>query len=86
MLYEVCIIIEPKPYLNDPEGETILKDLILKGGYNMVKSVRSAKMLKLVLEANDAKDAEDLVRRVCDELRIYNPLVSNLAILSITKL
>ncbi len=75
--YLVNVIIENKPYINDPEGETILKDLIAKGGYSSVKAVRTAKMLNITIEAKDRNDAEDTVKRLCDELRIYNPVVSN---------
>ena len=75
--YLVSVIIENKPYVNDPEGETILKDLIAKGGYSSVKTVRTAKMLNITIEARDRKDAEDTVKKLCDELRIYNPVVSN---------
>lgn len=75
--YLVSVIIENKPYVNDPEGETILKDLIAKGGYSSVRTVRTAKMLNITIEAKDRKDAEDTVKRLCDELRIYNPVVSN---------
>jgi len=75
--YLVSVVIENKPYINDPEGETILKDLIAKGGYSSVKTVRTAKMLNITIEAKDRKEAEDTVKRLCDELRIYNPVVSN---------
>lgn len=75
--YLVSVIIENKPYINDPEGETILKDLIAKGGYFSVKAVRTAKMLNITIEAKDRNDAEDTVKKLCDELRIYNPVVSN---------
>jgi len=75
--YLVSVIIENKSYINDPEGETILKDLIAKGGYSSVKTVRTAKMLNITIEAKDRKDAEDTVKKLCDELRIYNPVVSN---------
>lgn len=75
--YLVSVIIENKPYINDPEGETILKDLIAKGGYTSVKSVRTAKMLSIAIEAKDSKEAEETVKKLCDELRIYNPVVSN---------
>ncbi len=75
--YLVSVIIENKPYINDPEGETILKDLIAKGGYTSVKSVRAAKMLSIAIEAKDSKEAEETVKKLCDELRIYNPVVSN---------
>ncbi len=77
MEYKINVIIEPKPYLNDPEGDTILKDLIIKSSYSSVKSVRTAKMLRIVVEANDELEAKSIVRQLCDELRIYNPLVSN---------
>jgi len=77
MEYKVNVIIEPKSYLNDPEGETILKDLIIKNGYSSVKGVRTAKMLIIDIEANNELEAKNIVRQLCDELRIYNPLVSN---------
>ncbi|MFQ5940936.1 MAG: phosphoribosylformylglycinamidine synthase subunit PurS [Nitrososphaerales archaeon] len=75
--YVVRVVIENKSYINDPEGETILKDLIVKGGYTSVKSVRTAKMLSIMIEAEDSKNAENTIRKLCDELRIYNPVVSN---------
>jgi len=81
--YLVSVIIENKAYINDPEGETILKDLIAKGGYSTVKAVRTAKMLNITIEARDRKDAEDTVRKLCDELRIYNPVVSNCKVESV---
>ncbi len=73
----VQVIIENKPYINDPEGETIHKDLIMKGGYSNVKSVRSAKMLKMVVISRSKVDAQATVKSLCQELRIFNPVVSN---------
>jgi phosphoribosylformylglycinamidine synthase subunit PurS len=73
----VQVIIENKPYINDPEGETIHRDLILKGGYSDVQSVRSAKMLKMVVNSKTERDAEATVKELCQELRIFNPVVSN---------
>jgi phosphoribosylformylglycinamidine synthase subunit PurS len=73
----VQVIIENKPYINDPEGETIHRDLILKGGYSNVQSVRSAKMLKMVVNSKTKMDAEATVKELCQELRIFNPVVSN---------
>ncbi|HEX9677243.1 phosphoribosylformylglycinamidine synthase subunit PurS [Nitrososphaera sp.] len=72
----VQVIIENKPYINDPEGETIHRDLVLKGGYSQVQSVRSAKMLKMAVSARSEKDAEKTVQKLCEELRIFNPVVS----------
>lgn len=73
----VQVIIENKPYINDPEGETIHRDLVVKGGYSEVKSVRSAKMLKMSVNAATEKEAEKTVQKLCEELRIFNPVVSN---------
>ncbi|MFN4336333.1 MAG: phosphoribosylformylglycinamidine synthase subunit PurS [Candidatus Nitrosocaldus sp.] len=75
-LYKVNVLIENKPYISDPEGDTILKDLIVKGGYNNVKSIRVAKMLKVEVEADSAEDAKDMVKRMCEDLRLYNPVLS----------
>lgn len=72
----VQVNIENKPYLSDPEGDTILRDLVLKGGYSAVESIRSAKALKMTVKARNAKHAEKTVRRLCEELRIFNPIVS----------
>jgi phosphoribosylformylglycinamidine synthase len=69
--------IENKHFLDDPEGETILNDLILKEGYNNIVSVRTAKTLRIELFAKDIKDATFKVKEMCDNLRIYNPIVSN---------
>ena len=38
--YSVLVSIANKKYLPDPEGETILKDLILRGGFVEVEAVR----------------------------------------------
>lgn len=73
----VQVIIENKPYINDPEGETIHRDLVVKGGYSNVQSIRSAKMLKMVVNSKTEHDAEAIVKKMCQELRIFNPVVSN---------
>ncbi|MEM1942089.1 MAG: phosphoribosylformylglycinamidine synthase subunit PurS [Candidatus Nitrosocaldus sp.] len=75
-VYRINVLIENKPYISDPEGDTIRKDLVVKGGYHNVKSIRVAKMLKVEVEANSAEDAKDTVRRMCEDLRLYNPVLS----------
>jgi phosphoribosylformylglycinamidine synthase PurS subunit len=81
----VQVIIENKPYINDPEGETIHRDLVVKGGYSNVQSVRSAKMLKMVVNSKTERDAEATVKKLCQELRIFNPVVSNCTVKSTGK-
>lgn len=78
--FTVHVTIENKPGINDPEGETILNDLVLKGSYSSVTKIRSAKMLKFTIKEKDKKSAEKKVRQLCDELRIYNPMVSQITV------
>lgn len=79
-LFKVSVIIENKPEINDPEGETILHDLILKGNNSSIKKIRSAKMLKFEVDAKNKKIAEKIVMDLCNEFRIYNPLVSRVVV------
>ena len=78
--YTVHVAIENKPGISDPEGETILKDLVLKGSYSSVKKIRSAKMLKFKITEKNKSSAEKKIRKICDEFRIYNPMVSKITI------
>ena len=79
-LYDVDVIIENKPNISDPEGETILNDLVLKNKNSSIKKIRTGKILKFTVEATDKKKAEKTVENICQELRIFNPLVSNVVI------
>ena len=78
--FSVHVTIENKPGISDPEGETILNDLVLKGAHVAVTGIRTAKMLKFAITEDDAESAKAAVRRICDELRIYNPLVSRIEV------
>ena len=44
--YWVHVTIENKSGISDPEGETILNDLVLQGKLSSVSKIRSAKLLK----------------------------------------
>ena len=78
--YLVHVTIENKPGVSDPEGQTILNDLVLKGNYTSISKIRSGKMLKFHINEKNKKLAEQKIRTVCDELRIFNPLVSMVSI------
>ena len=78
--YSVDVIIENKPVINDPEGDTILNDLVLTGKFSNVKKIRSAKMLKFSITEKNKKLAESKVLKICNDLRIYNPLVSKVTV------
>ena len=78
--FEIHVIIENKTGISDPEGETILKDLVLKGSYSSVSKIRTAKMLKFIIKEKNKKSAEEKIRKLCDDLRIFNPMVSQISI------
>ncbi|NND86116.1 MAG: phosphoribosylformylglycinamidine synthase subunit PurS [Nitrosopumilus sp.] len=74
--FEVDVVIENKPGISDPEGETILNDLVLKGIHKTVSKIKAAKMLKFTIKEKDKKTAQSKIQEICDDLRIYNPMVS----------
>ena len=78
--FEVQVTIENKPGISDPEGSTILKDLVLKGSYKSVSRIRTAKMLKFQITEKTKQSAEKKINELCDELRIYNPMVSKVTL------
>ena len=79
-VFNVSVIIENKPGISDPEGKTILNDLILKGSHKTVSKIKTAKMLKFTINEKDKKTAQNKIKEICDELRIYNPMVSKVTI------
>ena len=78
--YWVHVTIENKPGISDPEGETILNDLVLQGKFSSVSKILSAKLLKFQINEKNKKLAEKKIEQLCDELRIFNPMVSKLSI------
>lgn len=84
--FVICVTIENKDHINDPEGETIQKDLIIKGGYSSVESVRTAKTLKITITEKNQTEAEKVVRNLCEDLRIYNPVVSKCTVRSLGRI
>lgn len=80
VIFIVNVTIENKPGISDPEGDTILNDLVLKGSHKNISKIKTAKMLKFTIKEKDKKTAEKKVQEICDELRIYNPMVSKVTI------
>ena len=78
--FTVHVTIENKPGISDPEGERILNDLVVKGTHKTVTKIKTAKMLKFTIKEKDKKAAESKIQKICDELRIYNPMVSKVTI------
>jgi phosphoribosylformylglycinamidine synthase len=81
----VEVVLENKPAARDPVGQTIQKDLLAKKGYDMVTNVRSGQYLRIYLKAADESKAKEIVDKMCNDLRIFNPVTQNLTILTVMK-
>ena len=77
-MFSVEIVISNKPQARDPEGETIMRDLIHRGGVASVKEVRTGKLLAVKVEASSEEEARSRVVAMCNDLRIYNPVAHSL--------
>ena len=83
MLWEVEVVLENKKAARDPVGETIKRDLLAKKGYNMISQVRSGQYLRINIESLSLKQAKDTVEKMCNDLRIFNPVTQTLTILNV---
>ncbi len=84
MEYIVEVVLTNKEKAKDPVGTTIKRDLLAKKGYDMVSTVRSGQYLKITLGAESPDQAKNIVDKMCNELRIFNPVTQNLIILNVT--
>lgn len=80
MTYDVEVVITNKKQARDPEGETIHKYLILKQGIKAVESVRSGKYLLFKVKASSPEEAVEVIKRICEKYRIYNPTVHDIEV------
>ena len=69
----MSVVISNKPGVREPEGETILHDLVAKSGFEQVESIRAGKYLRVKVVASDSSTAKKLVEKMCNDLRIFNP-------------
>ncbi|MBS7622086.1 phosphoribosylformylglycinamidine synthase subunit PurS [Candidatus Bathyarchaeota archaeon] len=79
-IFTVEVIIENKKMARDPEGETIARELVSRGGFSEVKSIRAGKYLRLHVQATDSEEAERIVNKMSNTLRLFNPVVHNCTI------
>lgn len=83
--YIVEVVLENKAAARDPIGDTIQKDLLAKKGYSIVSKVRSGQYLRIYLSAEGESEAKTVVDKMCNDLRIFNPVTQNLTILKVSK-
>jgi len=79
-LFPIEIIISNKPQARDPEGETIARDLIHKEGFHAIRDVRTGKLLSVVVEAENEDSACNLAVKMCNDLRLYNPVAHSISV------
>jgi len=79
-VFSVEILISNKPQARDPEGETIMRDLIHKHGFEFIKEVRMGKLLAVKVEATDEEEASTKVVSMCNDLRLYNPVAHSITV------
>lgn len=80
IVFSVEIVISNKPQARDPEGETIIRDLIHKSGFDSVKEVRTGKLLAVRVEAANEEEALHRVVLMCNDLRLYNPVAHSFTV------
>ena len=80
----VEVVLENKPAARDPVGETIKRDLLAKKGYNSVSNVRSGQYLRIYIKASNQEEAKTIVNKMCNDLRIFNPITQNFNILKVS--
>ncbi len=72
--FKVEIVIKNKPSLADPEGITIERDLINKGGYSQITNVRTGKYILLEIDTETPSKAKETITEMVNTLRISNPV------------
>ena len=71
------MLVRPKPGILDPQGDAVLGSLHHLGFG--VGEVRVGRVIDLELEAGDAEQAREDVRRMCEQL-LTNPLIETFEI------
>jgi phosphoribosylformylglycinamidine synthase len=79
-VFTVKVVVSNREGASDPEGQTIFRDLVSKSGFKQVIGIRSGKFLGVSVEAPDSASAKQIVMRMCDELRIYNPAAHSVTV------
>jgi phosphoribosylformylglycinamidine synthase len=72
------VVVEPKPGVNDPQGEAIFGGL-RSLGYAGVAGVRSGRFFRVRLRAADAESARMTAAAMCDQL-LANPVIETYSI------
>jgi phosphoribosylformylglycinamidine synthase len=67
------VLVEPKPGVNDPQGEAIFGGL-RSLGYDGVAAVRAGRYFRVAIQASDLASATAAASSMCDRL-LANPVI-----------
>ena len=67
-----------KPGIHDPESETISRALG-RLGFDQIASLSAGKFFDVNIEANDADDASEIARQMCNTL-LANPVIETYSV------
>jgi len=76
--FPVLVEISLREGIADPQGATIERALPALG-FEGIADVQVGKAIRLTIEADDADDARDRVRQLCDRL-LANPVIEDAAV------
>jgi len=79
MLYYVELIITNKEGVRDPEGETIQR-YVVNRFTNEILETRAGKYLLFKVNASNQQEAEGLVKKLAEEMRLYNPIIHKIEV------
>jgi len=79
VLYYVELVIMNKDGVRDPEGETIQR-YVVNRFTNEILETRAGKYLLFKVNASNQQEAENLVRKLAEEMRLYNPIVHKIEV------
>jgi phosphoribosylformylglycinamidine (FGAM) synthase PurS component len=79
MRFTVELIITNKDGVRDPEGETLQKYVVEKFSSKFLNT-RVGKYLRFEVEGSSREEAVELVKRLANERRLYNPLVHKIEV------
>jgi len=79
MLYYVELIITNKEGVRDPEGETIQR-YVVNRFTNEILETRAGKYLLFKVNADNQQEAEGLVKKLAEEMRLYNPIIHKIEV------
>lgn len=77
-MYRATVRISLRPSILDPQGKAI-RHALHNLGYDGIREVRAGKLIELLLQADDAAEAERLAREAAEKL-LANPVMEEYSI------